>query len=328
MISPTKVPLPKAPKIPKAPKLRGGEIVAPDGTKFKMRRQGSEQISPVAQVPLHERRKSHFAAICIGGVLLTLNAGFINAVTLHRSGVVVAHVTGTFTKSAIAISDGDGLEFVKMWWMILCFMFGSFVTSLMVPYQTFYLGRAYNRVFIVGTIFLSIAAFVGIYSPTDDLYCYFTTIACGMQNAMTTGYSGSVLRTTHMTGMTTDVGIILGKIAKGNWKDAWKLGLFVPMMLGFVIGGILGTEASRSQAEYALLINVGLYGGTGLLYSFYLAVDLNIPFFKALLHSEDLPAPDGEVVPTEYNVDEDVVLPHVERDHEVNTDDGEDDDVS
>jgi hypothetical protein len=31
------------------------------------------------------------------------------------------------------------------------------------------------------------------------------------QNAMVTAYSGAVLRTTHITGMSTDIGIVIGK---------------------------------------------------------------------------------------------------------------------
>ncbi len=39
---------------------------------------------------------------------------------------------------------------------------------------------------------------------------YFAAIACGMQNALCTSYSGAILRTTHLTGACTDIGISIG----------------------------------------------------------------------------------------------------------------------
>jgi uncharacterized membrane protein YoaK (UPF0700 family) len=61
---------------------------------------------------------------------------------------------------------------------------------------------------------------------------YMLAIACGMQNAMTTRYSGAVLRTTHLTGMVTDVGLLIGHMARSDrdFHDLWKLTLFLPII--------------------------------------------------------------------------------------------------
>jgi uncharacterized membrane protein YoaK (UPF0700 family) len=265
---------------------------------------GGTHIPHVPQVPLPDRKKHHFAAISIGGTLLTLNAGFINAVTALHSGMFTTHVSGTFTKAGMSIEQLDGNAFVQYFMLIICFMFGSFLCSLVVPYQTFYLGRAYNLVFIMGTLFLLLSSVIGILFPNSTAVAFFVTISCGMQNAMTTGYSGSVLRTTHMTGMTTDVGIILGKLAKGDRKDLWKLAMFLPMMTGFLVGGALGAKAVTDLGVYALFMNVALFGGTGLLYVFYLSVKHHISFFAALFHNKDLkPWKKGVFVPKDENVD-------------------------
>ena len=254
--------------------------------KIKRRPSSTEPVS--AQPPISERKKKHFAAIVIGGTLLTINAGFINAVTLMHSGVPVTHVTGTITKAAIDAEEGLYLLFRQMIIVVSCFIFGSFLTSILVSYQTFHLGRTYNRVFFIGALFLTIGCLMGHYWPGNSHYTYFITIACGMQNAMTTSYSGSVLRTTHMTGMATDVGIVLGKLAEGNYKDAWKLKLFLPLMGGYFLGGVLGALAARLYGEVALVFNVFLFGGTGLLYTMYLAMKRHVGFFKALLSPQDL----------------------------------------
>jgi len=254
---------------------------------------------PKNQPALSERKQSEFIAIIVGGTLLTINAGFINAVTLLYSGLTTSHVTGTFTKTAVFAETGQTKMFFEFFFVIPFFMFGSFLTSLLVSYQTFYMGRAYNKVFLLGTFFLLISCLFGMYLPEHQIYTYFVAIACGMQNAMTTNYSGSVLRTTHMTGMATDVGIVLGKVAKGQYKDAWKLKLFIPMMIGFFCGGLLGAKAVRDHGPSALLLNVAIFGGTGLLYALYVSTYHRISFMQALLSSQDLkPATEPTAVPT------------------------------
>jgi uncharacterized membrane protein YoaK (UPF0700 family) len=59
-------------------------------------------------------------------------------------------------------------------------------------------------------------------------------MACGMQNAMTTRYSGAVVRTTHLTGMFTDMGLLIGHMLRSDrdFQDMWKFSLFVPIILG------------------------------------------------------------------------------------------------
>jgi uncharacterized membrane protein YoaK (UPF0700 family) len=44
-------------------------------------------------------------------------------------------------------------------------------------------------------------------------------MACGLQNAMATGYSGAVIRTTHVTGIVTALGIAVGLAARRERVD-------------------------------------------------------------------------------------------------------------
>jgi Protein of unknown function (DUF1275) len=63
---------------------------------------------------------------------------------------------------------------------------------------------------------------------------YMLAMACGMQNGMTTRYSGAVVRTTHLTGMFTDMGLLIGHLLRSDrdFQDMWKFSLFVPIILG------------------------------------------------------------------------------------------------
>jgi uncharacterized membrane protein YoaK (UPF0700 family) len=52
----------------------------------------------------------------------------------------------------------------------------------------------------------------------------WASLACGLQNALTTHFSSAVVRTTHVTGLLTDVGIILGRwIIRGDTSLVWRL---------------------------------------------------------------------------------------------------------
>lgn len=62
------------------------------------------------------------------------------------------------------------------------------------------------------------------------------SFACGMQNALVTTYSGAVVRTTHLTGLFTDFGIMLGEVLEGKEIDKRRLLLFILIISGFILG--------------------------------------------------------------------------------------------
>ncbi|MFC7735744.1 YoaK family protein [Roseomonas sp. GCM10028921] len=73
----------------------------------------------------------------------------------------------------------------------------------------------------------------------------------GLQIATVTKISGSRIRTTHMTGVVTDLGIELGKLLYWNRMpggvavraDRAKLRLLLAILTGFMLGGVAGAVA-------------------------------------------------------------------------------------
>jgi uncharacterized membrane protein YoaK (UPF0700 family) len=47
-------------------------------------------------------------------------------------------------------------------------------------------------------------------------FVWACALSCGLQNGLTSKYSGNVVRTTHLTGTTTDLGIALGHVLRGS----------------------------------------------------------------------------------------------------------------
>jgi hypothetical protein len=66
----------------------------------------------------------------------------------------------------------------------------------------------------------------------NDFGMYLAACACGLQNAMISTYSGAVVRTTHLSGMFTNLGIFL----RGLPVDARRLSLCVTVVSGFLCG--------------------------------------------------------------------------------------------
>ncbi|MFN3634644.1 MAG: YoaK family protein, partial [Rhizobium rhizophilum] len=81
---------------------------------------------------------------------------------------------------------------------------------------------------------------------TAVLLCF----VMGLQNATITKISGARIRTTHLTGMITDIGIETGKLAYGLVArrlnhppivtDARKLSILLPIVGMFFLGGLIG----------------------------------------------------------------------------------------
>lgn len=188
----------------------------------RLHRGDSISIEIPQQKPLHERERHEFHAIVIGGSMLSFNAGFINSVTLFTSGLTASHVTGIITKSSIFLGAGQIFDFGMTFLILPLFIAGAAMSGILIPYSSFHIGRAYNTVFILGSLFLLLAMICHLSDPQSMAYVYLTVVACGMQNAMTTKYSNNILRTTHMTGAATDIGIVIGRIILGRRDEVWR----------------------------------------------------------------------------------------------------------
>lgn len=68
----------------------------------------------------------------------------------------------------------------------------------------------------------------------------------GLQNAIITKISDAVIRTTHLTGMLTDIGIALGRLMHGGPEDVvahaelTRLRLLSSLVVLFFAGGVVG----------------------------------------------------------------------------------------
>ncbi|KAI9017791.1 hypothetical protein BC832DRAFT_570051 [Gaertneriomyces semiglobifer] len=216
---------------------------------------------------------NEFNAIVIGGSILALNAGFINVVTLAGVfSVTVSHHTGNVSRIAIALFQADLASLALIVSIIFSYMFGAFIAGFMVGDNKFRLGRSYGY-----ALFLESASLFGsfIFLRRELIvgeWC--AAFGCGLQNALATSYSGAVVRTTHMTGICTDIGNILGQACRVDTKaETWRLKVHGPLLLCYLIGGLFGQLSYMYLHENSLLIPCFLTGGVACVY-------LSLPFVR------------------------------------------------
>jgi uncharacterized membrane protein YoaK (UPF0700 family) len=150
--------------------------------------------------------------------LLCLTAGFVNGGGFLAFLVLTTNVTGHVALFAEKLAKGDfrSARIVGLW--MLLFLLGAFVCSFVINKVGKNQRYAYTLPILIE---IGILIFVGSCGPmlrhtliTTEILAGSLLFAMGLQNAMVSMISGSVVRTTHLTGMFTDLGIELAAIIK------------------------------------------------------------------------------------------------------------------
>jgi uncharacterized membrane protein YoaK (UPF0700 family) len=80
---------------------------------------------------------------------------------------------------------------------------------------------------------------------------------------MASTYMGLIVRTTHMTGIATDLGFLLGARLRGQKVEPWRFALFVLLLAGFLVGVVLGAAMAVRFGAGALWPAAGLVAIAG-----------------------------------------------------------------
>ena len=204
----------------------------------------------------------------VGAFILTLVAGFVNAIGLlsfeHQS---VSHLSGTATILGTSLLSAPLQNVIHLLGILLSFLFGSVIAGFLLHSSTLKLGRHYDTALFLESALLLITLW---FLSTGSFYGhFFASAACGLQNAMATTYSGAVIRTTHVTGIFTDLGIMLGEFFRGERLDKRKAKLFLIIIIGFIFGGTLGALLYTKYQFMALLFPSSICLFIAVVYRFY-----------------------------------------------------------
>jgi len=196
------------------------------------------------------------------GASLAFVAGAVNAGGFLVIGRYTSHMTGMLSMAADNLALGNLTVAITAFLSILSFMSGAASTAIMVNYLKRNANRnVYTAPLLLEAGLLLIFGLVGAnlqsrefisLSLTAILLCY----VMGLQNALITKISNAEIRTTHVTGLCTDIGIELGKLFYWNREadsgtplfvaaNRYKLRVHVQLVVSFFTGGVVGALSFR-----------------------------------------------------------------------------------
>ena len=211
----------------------------------------------------------------LSAFLLALNAGMVNVLglftLLHQS---VSHMTGNVSLLAMSVLNWQPEHVLYLALVILCFTFGSLLSGLILGNSQVAFGRHYGYPLSLIGILLLLAWLSLPYFPSYGLL--WACVAMGVQNAMVSHYKGAIIRTTHLSGVLTDIGLSLGYKARGLSIENRRISLHLLIFLGFLIGGLIASYLYSYLKLHSFLIPIGLSSSMSVAYwIFYLRSTLN-----------------------------------------------------
>lgn len=194
--------------------------------------------------------------------LLSFVAGTVNVVGFLSVQRLTTNVTGHF---AFFIDEVFKLHFAEsliFFLFILFFFLGSFFSSLLVEIIAI---KNEKFIFIIPIIIecliLITIALTGhiLIKNNINIIAYSLLFAMGLQNSLVTRISNAIVRTTHLTGLFTDLGIELSQLFFYKQKEQQEkllstIKLRIRIIIFFFVGGLFGGIFYSYLHLYLLLV--------------------------------------------------------------------------
>lgn len=213
--------------------------------------------------------------ILVGGCLLAFLIAAVNAGLFFEVGNSVAQMSGQVTRLSWAMLENDrALLGQNVTITVLAFLAGAVLAGYALHHPTLDRRLPYGRCLMFIGVCLWVAHLLVPPWPRGALVC--GGFAAGFQNALATHYRGIILRTTHVTGLLTDIGSHLGMMLRGHRIAGWKIGVPAAVILFFFAGGFVGAWLFQQDYPYLLWLG-GIYvvsgGGWFILQRLVLKID-------------------------------------------------------
>lgn len=164
--------------------------------------------------------------------LMSFNAGCINAGGFLATGRFVSHVTGFATLFGVDLAERKYEAALGILSVPLFFLLGSFIAGMLIdrpifqkkkPHFDYVMALSALCLLLTGTIgeFTQAGVFIGGATKLKQAYTLLVLLclACGLQNGALTTSTGRNVRTTHLTGLLTDLGLGLARLLSFRARD-------------------------------------------------------------------------------------------------------------
>jgi len=200
-----------------------------------------------------------------GALAMAGTAGYVNSVVLGFFHSPVSHMTGAVSRLGLDIAERGGKDIWASVGIVLGFLAGATIAGLLVGARRLAPNRRFGIALMLEGVLLALATLLLRSGHRFGLPA--AALACGLQNAIGSSYCGLQIRTTHVTGMVTDLGMMLGHWMRLHVVDRRKFVFFSAVFLSFGAGGYLGAIADNRFGPTALLLPAVGCVVAGLLYS-------------------------------------------------------------
>ncbi|SDF00768.1 Uncharacterized membrane protein YoaK, UPF0700 family [Terriglobus roseus] len=181
---------------------------------------------------------------------LALIAGATNAGGFLAVHQYTSHMSGIVSAAADNLASGNLSLVWDSFAAVLAFFCGAYGSTVLIRWgKSRALYSQYALPLLSEAVLMTVFGFTGKQFTgsrslgTVILLCF----TMGLQNAMITKISGSVIRTTHLTGMVTDIGIAIGRISSASshpdvnvTEELATLNLLTSLIALFFAGGVIG----------------------------------------------------------------------------------------
>ena len=212
------------------------------------------------------------------GATLAFIAGATNAGGYLAVGQYTSHMTGIVSSLANDMALGRSLLALVAIGALVAFITGAMTTAIAVNWARRHQLRSRFAIpllleavllLVFGLLGGVLAGYTALVVPvTVLLLCYLM----GLQNAVITKVSKAEIRTTHVTGLVTDIGIELGRLVYVNRADLGepvranreRLAVHVLLFGCFLGGGLLGALGFKAVGYFATLPLAAILAVVGL----------------------------------------------------------------
>lgn len=202
---------------------------------------------------------------------LACTAGFVNSGGFVLIGTFTSHVTGSVGRTSTDLAMGNLGAAISALLLVFGFFVGAFGASLVIEGSSERMPEAYGFALLLQAAVLAAFVLVASFAPATqpralDAQAAILCVAMGMQNSLVTRLSGAVVRTTHLTGIVTDLGIEAARWYRWHracvgmpalferrvmperpvrQQSLLLLTIMLAFFVGALVGGLLTLRASR-----------------------------------------------------------------------------------
>jgi uncharacterized membrane protein YoaK (UPF0700 family) len=183
------------------------------------------------------------------GVLTAFTAGMVNVASLVLFFSFTSNITGHYAILAEEIAKGKWFQVLVVFLWIFLFFAGSFFSNYIIIHKSkerLYL--THSLPLILEMICFLIVGFYGQFFYTEtlletEILVALLLFSMGLQNGLTATISNFAVKTTHLTGLTTDLAVHLSMITlpkyRNNVEIINKIKLLSSIASAYLVGGII-----------------------------------------------------------------------------------------